>query len=315
MKKRKITSIGLVLALVVTMFMGAKTDTVYAASYPVVYFDLETNETVLQGDTAKIVFNVWPEYKNEHYYVNVYDKSGTKVAFADKAYYNASILPKKFTINWDTTNVEPGEYTVEVYIMFYTYYSWHEIPTRIYTTITVTKPCNGHTYTASYNGYSYIKYTCSKCGDSKKVAFPEANGDSQPMYRLYLPTNGEHLYTSDRNEVIVLATNNGWTYEGVGWYAPLSGTPVYRLYNSGLKNHLYTSDLNEGNTLTALDPDNWHWDNNAQPLFYSGGSVPIYRVYNEGLSGMHHLTTDYNEYITLPSYGWMQEGISIYAVN
>ena len=303
--------------LMVTLLILIKPIPVQAASYPLVIFDYtETSQSVTQGDTAKIVFKIFPEYKNEHYYANIYDAAGTLVASADDSYYNNEYTTSKtVTVTWDTTDVAPGEYTIEVYVQFYTYYSWHEIPSRRYTTIKVTAPCSQHAYTSTYDGSSYIISTCSKCGDTKRVAFPEATGDSQPMYRLYLPTNGEHLYTSDRNETIVLATKNGWTYEGVGWYAPLNGTPVYRLYNSGLRNHLYTSDLNEGNTLTAGDPENWHWDNNAQPLFYSGGSVPIYRVYNRELSGMHHLTTDYNEYITLPNHGWQQEGISIYAIN
>lgn len=133
-----------------------------------------------------------------------------------------------------------------------------------------------------------------------------------PVYRLYCPMNGEHLYTTDYNETKVLY-KMGWGYEGVAWYACETGTPVYRLYNSGLKNHLYTTDLNEANTLVRNEPTYWHWDNNKKPVFYSNGSIPIYRVYNRGLAGMHHLTTDKNEYNVLPKYGWKQEGCRIYA--
>lgn len=133
-----------------------------------------------------------------------------------------------------------------------------------------------------------------------------------PVYRLYCPINGEHLYTTDYNETKVLY-KMGWGYEGVAWYAYEKGVPVYRLYNSGLKNHLYTVDLNEANTLVRNEPTYWHWDNNKKPVFYSNGFIPIYRVYNRGLAGMHHLTTDKNEYNTLQKYGWKQEGCSIYA--
>jgi hypothetical protein len=135
----------------------------------------------------------------------------------------------------------------------------------------------------------------------------------QAIYRLYCPVNGEHLYTTDYNEVQVLSTQHGWTYEGIGWYAPTSGTAVYRLYNPILRNHLYTTDTNEVNVLTSQY--GWVKDNDGKPLFYSGGSTPIYRVYNAGLSGMHHMTTDYNEYLTLPLYDWEQEGIKLYAVK
>lgn len=137
---------------------------------------------------------------------------------------------------------------------------------------------------------------------------------SIPIYRLYNAENGEHLYTSDENEKEVLYGQYGWGYEGVAWYAPLDGNPVYRLYNSQLCNHLYTTDLNEVQTLTSTDPT-WSIDNNGQPLFYAGGDVLIYRVYNKELNGMHHLTTDLNEYNILPTYGWTQEGTSLNAVK
>ena len=138
--------------------------------------------------------------------------------------------------------------------------------------------------------------------------------DSVEIYRLYNSVNGEHLYTTDAHEKDVLSAMTDWTYEGIGWYAADTGTPVYRLYNDALGNHLYTTDTNEVSVLTSTD-SHWSVDNNGQPLFYSGGSVPVYRVYNEGLNGMHHLTTYRNEYDTLPAYGWKQEGISLYAVS
>ncbi|MDR0297889.1 MAG: hypothetical protein LBI11_04470 [Streptococcaceae bacterium] len=143
------------------------------------------------------------------------------------------------------------------------------------------------------------------------TTLPEA--PSVPIYRLYNPVNGEHLYTEDANEKDVLSTSRGWTYEGTGWQAPSTGTPVYRLYNPTLKNHLYTTDTNEVKTLTK--GNGWQSDNNGNPLFYSGGSVSIYRLYNKGLAGMHLLSTDTNEYNTLPKYGWSQEGTKLYGVE
>lgn len=133
----------------------------------------------------------------------------------------------------------------------------------------------------------------------------------QPVYRLYLPKTGEHLYTTDANEKQTLYEKYGWGYEGVGWYATSSGTAVYRLYHPILQNHLYTTDTNEVKVLTTKY--GWQEDNGGKPLYYSSGSVPIYRVYNASANGMHHLTTDVNEYATLPKYGWKQEGIKIWA--
>ena len=123
-----------------------------------------------------------------------------------------------------------------------------------------------------------------------------------PIYRLYNPDNGEHLYTTDANETRVLYYEHNWGYEGIAWYAPNgTGTPVYRLYNPVLCNHLYTTDTNEVAVLTSTA--GWVSDNNGQPVFYSDGSIPVYRVYNRELQGMHHLTTDKNEYDTLPIHG------------
>lgn len=134
-----------------------------------------------------------------------------------------------------------------------------------------------------------------------------------PVYRLYNPNNGEHLYTTDKFEKDMLYDRDGWGYEGIAWYSAdeTSGIPVYRLYNDQLMNHLYTTDLNEIKVLTTQH--GWVMDNNSNPLFYSGGDVSIYRIYNEELQGMHHLTTDFNEYSVLPQFGWAQEGISLKA--
>lgn len=134
-----------------------------------------------------------------------------------------------------------------------------------------------------------------------------------PIYRLYLKSTGEHLYTSDYHEYRTLYTQYNWGYEGVAWYAPTEGTAVFRLYQPGLKNHLYTTDKNEVKVLTSKY--GWVADNNGEALYYSGGDVSIYRVYNKGLSGMHHLTTDANEYNTLPKYGWSQEGVKLNALK
>lgn len=134
-----------------------------------------------------------------------------------------------------------------------------------------------------------------------------------PIYRLYLPQTGEHLYTPDRNEYITLFRECGWGQEGIAWYAPKSGAAVYRLYHPGLKNHLYTTDTHEVTVLT--EKYGWQEDNDGKALFYSEGAVPIYRVYHKEINGMHHLTADLNEYSRLRAYGWRQEGHKFNAVK
>lgn len=146
--------------------------------------------------------------------------------------------------------------------------------------------------------------------DTKAYA---AESGEQAVYRLYTPTTGEHLYTVDWHEVETLYTGFGWQFEGVAWYAPTAGTPVFRLFNPVLNHHLYTTDTNEVSVLTSTG--GWQLDNNGNPVFYSGGDVAIYRMYNAGLNGLHLLTTDANEYNALQAYGWSQEGVKLSAVR
>ena len=47
----------------------------------------------------------------------------------------------------------------------------------------------------------------------------------------------------------------------------------------------------------------------------ASGKVAVYRLYNEGLGGMHHYTMSQNEYNVLPSYGWDQEKVAFYALD
>ena len=149
--------------------------------------------------------------------------------------------------------------------------------------------------------------------NSKEAVADDNATQGIPVYRLYTPVNGEHLYTTDQNEVSVLTGRYNWVYEGIGWLAPAEGKPVYRLYNAILNNHLYTTDTNEVKVLTTKH--GWTLDNKGKALFYSGGSMGIYRLYNEGLKGMHLLTIDSNEYKVLPSHGWQQEGTKLYCLG
>lgn len=131
------------------------------------------------------------------------------------------------------------------------------------------------------------------------------------IHRAYYPGNGAHLWTSDTNEVNVLTTSRGWKNEGVAWVSPDKGETVTRLYNPTLKKHLYTKDQNEVKVLTSQ-----HGYRNEGQVFKSGGSTPIYRLYNPKLSPVasHHYTTDKNEYDTLAAkHGWKKEGVAFYA--
>lgn len=98
----------------------------------------------------------------------------------------------------------------------------------------------------------YGLFTC-ETGQKKTIGWayegiawvaPE-NGD--PVYRLYEPTTGQHIYTPDPAERSSLV-GSGWNDEGIAWYSGGSH-PVYRLYNPNSGEHLLTPDRHEHDAL------------------------------------------------------------------
>lgn len=135
---------------------------------------------------------------------------------------------------------------------------------------------------------------------------------SVPMYRLYNPYSGEHLFTKDSNEYATLP-RYGWRQEGTAWTSPAEGTPVYRLYNPYSGDHHYTMDSNEYSVLPR-----YGWRQEGVGFHSSDPSQgkAIYRLFNSHASvGTHHYTLDANEYATLPRYGWTREGIAWYGLS
>lgn len=134
-----------------------------------------------------------------------------------------------------------------------------------------------------------------------------------PMYRLYNPSNYEHLYTSNVAEKDHLVATGWGRYEGIGWNAPASGEKVYRLYNSILRDHHYTKDWNEVSELTRK----YHWTYEGLAWYSDvNRTQPVYRLFNPNLrSGSHHYTLAQNEVKTLQSRGWRYEGVAWYAAS
>ena len=134
----------------------------------------------------------------------------------------------------------------------------------------------------------------------------QAAGDVA-MYRLYNPATGEHFFTSDLNEAMVSVAQNGWDSEGIGWWAPPSGTgsPVYRLGakpGTGSAGHLYTTSSAE--RTAVLNSGQW---NDEGIGWYSAGSVGVYRQFNPA-TGQHNYTSDQNEIKVLTTQqGWVAE--------
>lgn len=151
---------------------------------------------------------------------------------------------------------------------------------------------------------SYFKVTATDDASQEPEVKPI------PMYRLYNRITGEHFYTANAYERDVLKAGD-WNYEGIGWYAPSTGSPVYRLYNPGLGDHHYTTNMAERDMLVR--EAGWNYEGIG---WYSGGTKPLYRQYNPGLRiGQHNYTANAGERDALIAYhGWRDEGIGWYGL-
>lgn len=132
------------------------------------------------------------------------------------------------------------------------------------------------------------------------------------VYRAYNPGRSDHHYTASKYEYdVITAPGREWKPEGVAWYAPDSGQPLYRLYNRTTGDHHYTLSAGERDFLTTID---WNYEGVSS---YSGGSTPVYRLYNPALrTGSHHYTTSVGERnILIRDHGWKDEGIGWYVVS
>jgi len=88
---------------------------------------------------------------------------------------------------------------------------------------------------------------------------------------------------------------------------------VYRLYSPVTFEHLYTSDLNEYTTLATrggwIQEGMAYYDYSGQATIGGVSDEPLYRLYNPFVR-QHLWTTQLNEYNTLATEGWTQEGIA-----
>lgn len=123
--------------------------------------------------------------------------------------------------------------------------------------------------------------------------------DYGSLYRLYNPSNGDHLYTIDHDEA-QKAQQSGWKYEGIAWKSPRTGDPVYRILSPDGK-HVFTSDPNEKKGLEGMG---YKTEGIA---FRTSGSSPVWRLYNPN-SGAHILSADRTEHDGLVKAGWVCEG-------
>ncbi len=145
-----------------------------------------------------------------------------------------------------------------------------------------------------------------------------------PVYRLYNPWDGQHLFTADEGEVKVLLPL-GWKDEGVAYRAyGKSQKPqgadvvdVHRLLNKYNDDHFMSGSEEE---IANLVSNGWKDEGTSFYALSSKTDYPVYRLYNpymtiNGGRGNHLWTLDKNEYDTNVGKGWNGEAIQWYAIG
>ena len=160
-------------------------------------------------------------------------------------------------------------------------------------------------------------YAASFTTGTESKSVQTADEGATPMYRLYKPKTGEHLYTTDATEKKVLTASRGWKYEGIAWYAPKkSSTPVTRLYNPESGEHHYTADKVEIRVLHKQRG----WRNEGIKFYSSDAkAILVNRLYSPTAKriAQHHYTTDANEVrvLTKVRKNWKPEKSMIYCLK
>ena len=169
----------------------------------------------------------------------------------------------------------------------------------------------GHGGAVSYSDPNLKHYTRSYDATRRSTTY---TAEFNQMHRLYNQWTGEHHYTADADE-LSNCIDAGWTYEGIGWCAPLSGDPVYRLYNPWAPggDHHYTMDKDEYDHLVSVG---WSGEGIAWYSSTDKLRINIYREYNPyEFAHNHNYTADFIEHQHLISVGWDDEGIGWYGVG
>ena len=146
------------------------------------------------------------------------------------------------------------------------------------------------------------------------------------VVRLYNQWTGEHLFTSDQNEVRDCEIA-GWTNEQVYWKAynhagdqmregAVAGDAIYRLYNPFSGDHLYTSSDTE---YVSLQSEGWKGEgvmfyaakpSDADPSKEAGSGRAIdqvYRQFNPHETVGTHCYAGIEENATMLSNGWLPD--------
>jgi hypothetical protein len=131
-----------------------------------------------------------------------------------------------------------------------------------------------------------------------------------PLFRYWNPTNTDHFYTTNFNE---LGTGKyGWGYEGIQCFVVPQTTPgtvpLHRYWNAQIGDHFYTTNFGE------LGSGRYGWVyEGVQCYVYpqpASDRVALYRYWNAG-TGDHFYTTNFNE-LGPGKFGYHLEGVQCF---
>jgi parallel beta-helix repeat protein len=162
----------------------------------------------------------------------------------------------------------------------------------------------------------------SAVSNTFNIQYTLATGAPVPVYRLYNPYIAAQMYTSAINEYNVLG-REGWDQIGVvfdAYSGPItlngvSAVPNYRLYNPTTLQQFWTTsrttyfNMRSSGAWIAVGIANYEFASQA------AGTIPLYRVALGSPPVPNVWTTALNEYDTLASYGWTEEGVDAYVLS
>ena len=167
---------------------------------------------------------------------------------------------------------------------------------------------------------TFYRAYCENQADPEAIAAIR-NAADHSVFRLYNQWTGDHLSTLDKDEA-VRCVGDGWTYEGVKWVSPTSGsTSIWRIYNPYSGDHYYTADHGEAEQRVS---EGWRWDCDGNPAFYGASesdpaACKVYKLFNPYVEvGTHLFTTDDaddGERATCLGNGWEEGDVAFYGLT
>lgn len=129
------------------------------------------------------------------------------------------------------------------------------------------------------------------------------------IHRFYQPSSGDHLLTTDKDEIANLA-KFGWHDEGAFGETVVDGVSLFRVYNPNSGEHFLTLSEKEKANLVCVG---WHDEGYAFKVSTNKGQ-PVFRLFNPNSrnADSHHLTANFEEVNHLVKIGWRHEGVAFY---